>query len=375
MSSGLEKLSFGETDTHTLRRLRRVEFRVGAVLLGLVTGVGFAELGLWLLAPGPLIQRSLTRVNSAYPQGYVLFSENVGNACTPTPEVPAGDDWQLATLSGEPIPLIPSKLSETPWSLAYKYHRGGVLHAEYSRLVPPGKSRILGVGDSFALSWGVPREQGLFGQMERLLGAQCEILNVARPGLHTDEEYERVVAALAEYQCPLTIVQWLPNDIRMNGEDAEQAAIRLLDPIQRRGILAKSRTYSLVRGLFMMDATEEWTLACHDASRNAEGLRQFDAVLQMFARLQQTRVAFVLYPRLYKLESGYPYQKIHDQVAAMIRRHGMPVLDLAPVFQGTPTRTLWVHWSDTHPNAVAHEIAALAIVTWLRREFPHDVPQ
>ena len=48
----------------------------------------------------------------------------------------------------------------------------------------------------------------------------------------------------------------------------------------------------------------------------------------------------------------------------------MPVLDLAPFFEGRKTSALQVHPADHHPNGKAHRIAAEAIVGWLRDEVP-----
>ena len=40
--------------------------------------------------------------------------------------------------------------------------------------------------------------------------------------------------------------------------------------------------------------------------------------------------------------------------------------DLAPVFAGRDTASLWVHSVDHHPNGKAHGLAAGAIAEWLR---------
>ncbi|MBX3415085.1 MAG: SGNH/GDSL hydrolase family protein [Pirellulales bacterium] len=361
---------------------KRIAFRLCAIVTGVFVGVVLTEVFLRLtVLRSIVIERVLINTHpDSYPALWTLcLSENLEEACTPTPAITGpSDEWKLIRLAA---PLTDSdqtcsldKLSETPWSLAYPRFRGGVLHQEYDHRAPNGKHRILGVGDSFGLSWGVPRDRGLFGQLETILGKNCEVLNVSRPGLHTDEELACVKAALEVYQCPLTIVQWLPNDIHMAGPEPEQVTGRRMFPDPPRNWMDHSRIAMIYHAVCFQAESWNWQLKSYDPAYNPEGLRQFEESVKGFATLPNTRVVFVLYPRLEGRVGSYPYAKVHEQIAEMLHRHGIPVLDLRAAFEGHQPWSLRLHANDSHPNSAAHGIAARAIAAWLRREFPELVP-
>jgi len=134
------------------------------------------------------------------------------------------------------------------------------------------------------------------------------------------------------------------------------------------------RVLHLAGSLFEMRritrATVQWYLDSYDPTVNGDGLRQLEEDFRALADLPDCRVAVVLYPLMFGLETDYPLAPIHARVAHMARNAGLPVLDLAPAFCGASTRSLQVHPADHHPNGRAHGIAAGAIVEWLRGDLP-----
>ena len=85
-------------------------------------------------------------------------------------------------------------------------------------------------------------------------------------------------------------------------------------------------------------------------------------------RRHNFRVALVIWPELYDLESAYPFEAIHKLVRETCARLGVPVLDLLDTFRGHKSETLWVHPSDHHPNEEANRLAANAIERFLREQ-------
>ena len=87
--------------------------------------------------------------------------------------------------------------------------------------------------------------------------------------------------------------------------------------------------------------------------------------LQALQQIDPT-LAVVVFPMLYDL-AAHPFRPVHLEVANVCE--SVEVIDLwEPLAQraGGDTRGLWVHPSDTHPNEIAHAVAARAIADRLQ---------
>jgi hypothetical protein len=73
-----------------------------------------------------------------------------------------------------------------------------------------------------------------------------------------------------------------------------------------------------------------------------------------------------LYPVLFRLQEGYPFNAVHETVAAFCESESIPFVDLLDAFSGQNERALWVHPVDQHPNETAHHLAAISLASSLR---------
>ncbi|MEZ6036856.1 MAG: hypothetical protein R3F29_05215 [Planctomycetota bacterium] len=78
----------------------------------------------------------------------------------------------------------------------------------------------------------------------------------------------------------------------------------------------------------------------------------------------------VLWPFLQGLgpDAHYPFQKLHDLVAAGLAEAGIPFLDVTPELRGHAAADLWVTPQDPHPNPLANRLALPAIVDFVRKQ-------
>ena len=76
----------------------------------------------------------------------------------------------------------------------------------------------------------------------------------------------------------------------------------------------------------------------------------------------------VIWPFLQGLGPGkyYPFQKLHDLVAADCEAAGIPLLDVLPALKDTPQEDLWVTPADPHPNPLAQRLTLPMIVEFVR---------
>ena len=344
-------------------------------LLRLVSLILSTTVALWVSSFGllvwdhylnpPLIQRALIPNTPIITEQYSCSNLKFHDACQPLPKVDP-DKWRLYSMDGDSTPVPLARLAETPWALHYQFNEFGLRDRDTSLSPKQGVVRIVGLGDSFAFGQGVTDEATLFRQVSKELGSGYEIINGAKCGLYTIDELRMARRLTYLYHPHHVLVVWIANDISVNAalkteHDrllAERVALEQksggLRRLLRGGRWALERDYS------------RWQADCYDPRLNQWGLDLFDRTLGEFAALPNCPVAFVLYPMLDRSLGGdYLFADVHRRVAEMIRRHGMPVLDLAPAFAGQTASELWVHSGDRHPNALAHRIAASGIANWI----------
>jgi lysophospholipase L1-like esterase len=355
------------------------------VLVGLAIGVVGVELCLrWAgFEPPKLLSKRYLSNDSSEPRvNYHCYPTNPHGEFSPLPDMREGD-WRLMNVMLPPERLGLEELAATPWCVEYRHSQLGLRDRDYDAEPSPEKLRIALMGDSFAFGEGVPLELSLSRRLESQL-AGCEVINAGKPGLDNQMELFRFRDLLPALHPQRAIVVFTANDIALT-PDLQQKQTFINDLINirdeyldRRQTKAwyngRSRVIQLLGGWWeMRQITAEtigWYLDSYNPRYNAENLARLQEQIATFGKAPNCEVALVLYPLMEGLEGEYPLARVHETVAEMARHAGLPVLDLAPAFAGQSTRELWVHETDHHPNARAHEIAAKAIADWLRKDVP-----
>jgi hypothetical protein len=101
------------------------------------------------------------------------------------------------------------------------------------------------------------------------------------------------------------------------------------------------------------------------------GMERFETAWDGFSRIQKERglpVLVVTFPVLVWLESGYPFDDIHERIRSLCGQRGLRDLDLLPYLRGRRSTSLWHHPSDRHPSAWVHDLAASLALERLCRE-------
>lgn len=366
-------------------RARKLLFRLGGIAVGLFVGLVLVEGALRAtgIGSGPIISKRRLVDDSKPSVAYHCYPTNPHSEFGPAPEIEGGN-WRLETYTLDPQEIPLKRLHETPWCVRYDFSSRRLRDREYPLEPAEGVLRIAVVGDSFVFGEGVPNQQSLPRQIHDLLGAEFEVLNGGLVGADTIREYELAALLAGQAHCTRIVFVFIPNDVPLTDELIKrQNGINDLINFRSAGLVTyeadawysgRLRTVQLIgRRLFLRRIRQEtiqWYVDSYDPRYNGENLAVLDQTLHALANLPDCRVAFVIYPLLEGLESGYPLSAIHERVAAMARRAGLPVLDLAEVFDGTSSRELWVHPVDHHPNGAAHAVAARAIVDWLHSDVP-----
>lgn len=255
------------------------------------------------------------------------------------------------------IPNAHSTLMGVPVRINSK----GFRDDEYAYKKPDGVYRILVVGDSFTLGWGVLLEETFPKALERRLqemnkaGAkysQIEVLNTGIGNYNTLQELAFLRVEGLKYAPDEILLAYYLND----AEDTQEE--KGFFPVKRSAICA-----------FLVSLKNK-ILAVYDTSRRYdnyyrnlyEGKRwvKHQKILKDFIgeiKKHNIKLSVLLLPEFHDFKE-YPFKTIHRKVAGFFEGYGYPVIDALECFHGKDANQFWAADDDPHPNAAAHGMIA-----------------
>ena len=252
---------------------------------------------------------------------------------------------------------------------------------------PAGQQRILCIGDSFTFGWGVPEASGWVRLLEARLradGKDVLTVNCGWAGAICIDEYVTGLRHRFHVFAPDAVVLTIClNDL------FPSSGLDVQDPVPLSG----SRLLDLTKAVFGrsdldLDPTRDWVQELLDLPRDqaeASGMAGFDRPFEsMWSQgtpqkalragrqwCDERKIPFlvVLWPFLQGLGPGrhYPFQKMHDLVAADCKAAAIPFLDVLPTMRSTRQEELWVTPADPHASPLAHRLATPAIEAFVRQ--------
>jgi lysophospholipase L1-like esterase len=237
--------------------------------------------------------------------------------------------------------------------------RGGPVAAA----APP--RRILFLGGSITLGWGVAEDQTVSRQVEQMLrasGEDVEVLNGGVGNYNAERYVERFLTELSGLNPTDIVVQYFLRDAEA------------LDPgggnvLLRHSELAVTLWIAATR---LMAAKGERALIDHyqDVYRDDQpGFIAMKASLRTladYAKAHNIALYFAMTPDVHNLEN-YPFGFIHEKMKTIAESDGYQYVDLLPAFGHLTPQQVWAMPGDPHPNALGHALMAKTIAPVLAR--------
>jgi len=228
-----------------------------------------------------------------------------------------------------------------------------------------GRRRILFLGDSLTLGWGVEQEDTFEHLLEARLNQDqpTEVINLGVGNYNTTQELNLFIDKGAKYRPDQVVLFYFINDAEPVPQKSRFPGLghsRLVTFYWSRLKMLRARIapgtgFADYYSALYRDGAEGWT-------RSAAALLELKQ--QSLALGFDFRV--VLLPELHDLVD-YPFRKEHGIVMDFLREHEIPALDLAPRFANEhDPHSLWVSLDDAHPNARAHRLIADYSLDFLR---------
>lgn len=223
----------------------------------------------------------------------------------------------------------------------------------------PGRRRLLFLGSSILLGWGVPEEQTVTARLRAMFasrGEEVEVLNGGVGNYNAVRYVERFLTHLAATQpTDIVILYFL--------RDAEE-----LDPGRNNILLRHSQLAATLWilgaryfGLAGTDTLEEHYRSIYQP--DAVGFKRMEQALDKLSKYAQShgiRIYLAMTPDVHDL-THYKFEFIHAIMRDVAARHGYIYVDLLPAMRGLTPAQVWCMPGDPHPNGLGHQRMAEAI--------------
>jgi lysophospholipase L1-like esterase len=229
---------------------------------------------------------------------------------------------------------------------------------------PASKRRILFLGGSIVLGWGVPEQDTIPVRLQQLLqddGEDVETLNGGVANYNAARYVERFLIQLEGLNPTDIVVQYFLRD-------AEK-----LEP-PRDNILLRHSEFALVTWS-AFSRLADWSAArsqvdhYRDVYRDDQpGYIEMNKKLRTladYAHSHGIRLYLAMTPDVHGLPH-YGFGFVHDRMKTISGELGMRYVDCLPALAKRPPEELWTIPGDPHPNALAHHLMADALLPVVR---------
>jgi lysophospholipase L1-like esterase len=239
----------------------------------------------------------------------------------------------------------------------------GLRDREYPQEKPQDGLRILMLGDSVTFGWGVEAVDTVAKKLEEKLNAGAEnagveVINAGVGNYNTIQEVTYFLKRGARLNPDIVILNYFIND----AEPTPARRERTLMEYSYAAVYFSGRFDILRREYF---GSRNW-LEYYKSLYNDNAPGWVDAVAQIrtlaaYCRDNGIRLLIVNYPELHQL-SPYPFAEVTVKLEKVAASEAVTFLDLLPAIGNMDPSSLWVSPDDAHPNHLATEAYANALM-------------
>jgi lysophospholipase L1-like esterase len=233
-----------------------------------------------------------------------------------------------------------------------------------------GQRRILVLGSSITLGWGVPENETMTARLEAKFKADGQNVEVLNAGIGNYNSVRYVNNFL------LNLTSTNPTDIVVHyflrdGEDLEmgrgnwllknsQLAVTLWNVVQKvtrtSGENALETHYRNV-----------YALTSPGRKKMEEALGR----LAEYAKAHKIQLYLAMTPDVHNL-TDYKLGFIHEELQQLSAKLGFQYVDLLPALKGLTPEKIWSMPGDPHPNGLGHQLMAEALYPVLKGNSPES---
>jgi len=267
----------------------------------------------------------------------------------------------------EHIPNKKSLIMGADISINSHGHRG----VEVPTSKPPGTVRIMMLGDSLTLGWGVPSKETIANRLQVLLNMthnnkNFEIINSGVANTNTEMQVEAFLDKGRLFSPDIVVLNYYIND----AEPIPRPKKNIFMKYSAAYVFFSLRLESLLGNILKSKNFYEYYMDLYKEGKNGWGQTQKAlSRLAEYCRKNEVRLIVVNYPELHQL-APYPFTDVSQKIESQAEKLQVPYLNLMPSLQDKHPEDLWVSKQDQHPNSFACSLIAPAIQKALEKYFP-----
>jgi lysophospholipase L1-like esterase len=227
----------------------------------------------------------------------------------------------------------------------------------------PGKKRIMLLGDSFTLGWGVVFDSIYSKQLEKLVndnGRPTEVINTGVGNTNTVMELEQFKAIGLRFKPDMVILMYYIND----AEPTPPVVGALKTAIVTHSYLIAFLSDQMIKLTPRLNQSYDWRAYYAGLFKpgrpGLEASREAIDELAVLCRQNGIRLVIANIPELRELKN-YPFPEATEFVRRAAEKNDVPFVDLLPALVNEDPATLWVTKEDPHANAKANAIIGRAL--------------
>jgi lysophospholipase L1-like esterase len=220
----------------------------------------------------------------------------------------------------------------------------------------PDRRRILLLGSSITLGWGVEEEQTLAVRlvtMFRQAGVDAEVLNAGIGNYNAVRYVELFMTKLHQLQPTDVVVHYFINDAETLERGGGNALLRHSQLAAALWTLGRQQAL----GAGQQGMLDYYRNVYDPAAPGYRAMRDALGRLSAYAAEHQIRIYLAVTPDVHNL-IDYPFGFIHERMAEIADELGYNFVDLYPGFRNLTPGEVWSMPGDPHPNALGHRIMA-----------------
>lgn len=249
--------------------------------------------------------------------------------------------------------------------------------------------RLICLGDSFTLGYGVDDRETFPFQLQQNLKAGTQVVNMGQGGYSVGQSYLWLKRSAPELKPDLVVCVFIVEDFRRlnstltgNGFSTPQFEVengslvvsnipvpkklQAGETLSQNFAIAESLTNHsmLAKGIAKMVSSEKMDADEHALFVALHLLRETSRICNEMNCPMVVALTPTL-PELFDPASSLKYQQYSDSLKSFLKTEGIPFHDLRPAFQNLDSETIFLDEKFHHYSAEGNRVVAEALANWL----------
>ncbi len=216
----------------------------------------------------------------------------------------------------------------------------------------PDKKKILFIGSSISLGWGIENEDSYAEIVAKKLNEEAlnyQVLNASVGNYNTFRYVENFLTNQTAIDPEIIVINYFLND-------AEILPLGSGNFLLKNSELAASLTMAIKRMAANnnIDLRDHYNALYDQENKGFQIMENSLAKLAQYANTKGIKVYLVMIPDIHFLED-YPFLPVHNKMNVISERYGFEFIDLYSTLENVSFDQLQIIPGDSHPNEYGHE--------------------